>query len=172
MSDDQPSSEILKQLCERLDLLERVLGTNTARLHSIEKHLEIVRQLDEPLASESGDTRSATSDVKTEDLNCSEASQPTAVEPPAVGPQPREFPDGKWSQSEARLPSATEVAGTPAMPATPPTHSWLNEPSAPPSYETREAATPFPLHHPLHHLQAERTAAAAGQTPLGPGSDS
>ena len=168
MTDDQPSSEILKQLVERLDLLERVLGTNTARLHSIEKQLEIVRQLDEPLAGASGDAHSATSYVKLEDLNRSEANPPTAVEPPAVVPQPREFPDGKWSQPEAQLPSATEITGTHAMPATPATHSWINEASASPSYETREAATPFPLHHPLHHLEVEKTARADDQRPPGP----
>ncbi len=44
MAEDKPSREILKQLVERLDLLERVMGTNTARLHLIEQHLGIVRQ--------------------------------------------------------------------------------------------------------------------------------
>ena len=41
MAEDLSSREILKQLVERLDLLERVLGRNTARLRNIEQHLGI-----------------------------------------------------------------------------------------------------------------------------------
>ena len=44
MAEDLPSREILKQLVERIDLLERVLGMTTARLHAIEQHLGIIRQ--------------------------------------------------------------------------------------------------------------------------------
>lgn len=168
MTDDQPSSELLHQLIERLDLLERVLATNTARLHSIEKHLQIARPLDELLAGASGDAHPAASHVKTEDLNRSEANQRTAVELPAVEPQPREFPDHKWSQHETHLPSATEISGTSAMPAPPPTHSWQNEASASPNYAAREADAPYRLHNP----QVEKTAAASDQTPPGPDADS
>ncbi|MGH9870928.1 MAG: DUF2339 domain-containing protein [Pyrinomonadaceae bacterium] len=159
MSDDQPSSEILKQLVERLDVLERVLGLNTARLHSIEKHLEIVRQADEFPTAASSAARPATSPVKTEDLNRSPANQPASAEPPV-----REFPDHKWSEPEAHLPSATETAGTNAMPASPPMHSWQNEASASPTHETREAATPYPLHRP----QDEKTTAGGEQKRSGP----
>jgi uncharacterized membrane protein len=184
MTDDQSSSELLKQLIERLELLERVLGTNTARLHAIEKHLEIRRPPDENLASTNVEVHSATVYVKTEDLNRNELDQPAAgespaVEPPSVGsplvePTPREFPDGKWSLPEEQLPSATEIAGTSAMPATPPTHSWQNEASAStnasaaPNYESREAAAPFPL----RNLQVGRTVPAGDQAPPGPDSAS
>ena len=41
MAEDLPAEEILKQINERLDLFERVLASNTARLHEIEKHLGI-----------------------------------------------------------------------------------------------------------------------------------
>ena len=41
MAEDRPSREILEQLVERLDHLERVLQANTARLHLIERRLEI-----------------------------------------------------------------------------------------------------------------------------------
>ena len=44
MADYLPSREILKQLLERIELLERVLGGTTARLHAIEQHLGIIRQ--------------------------------------------------------------------------------------------------------------------------------
>ena len=84
MAEDPPSREILQQLLERLDLLERVLGTNTARLHSIERRLGIVRPpqpLQETLAGESGETHPATSQVKTQDLKSSEATQPAPSAP-------------------------------------------------------------------------------------------
>ncbi len=167
MDDDQPSSELLKQLIERLDLLERVLGTNTARLHSIEKHLGIVRQLDEPLAGARGDAHPATSHVKTENLNSSEPPLLTTVTREAL-----ESPELTRSPPEAQLPSATETAGTPVMPASPEAHSWMNEAPASRIYDTREADTPFPLHHPLHHLQVEKKAVADDQTPRGPDADS
>lgn len=41
MAEDRPSREILEQLVERLEHLERVLQANTARLHLIERRLEI-----------------------------------------------------------------------------------------------------------------------------------
>jgi uncharacterized membrane protein len=154
MTDDQPSSELLKQLIERLDLLERVLRTNTARLHSIEKHLEIAPKLDEILSAASGEAPTATSPVS-KDVDRSEANQP-----PAVRPEAPWFPDHKWSQPKEHLPSATEIAGTHDMPASPPTHSWQNEASVPPKYEAREAATPYPLGHPLHHVRVEKSATA------------
>ncbi len=48
MAEDLPAKQILKQLIERLELLERVLATNTARLHGIEEHLGI-REQQQPL---------------------------------------------------------------------------------------------------------------------------
>ena len=97
MAEDLPSRELLKQLIERLDLLERVLRTNTARLNSIEQHLGIVSQrqsLHEPLADESGETHPATSQVKTQDLKVSEPT-PTPATP--VAPEP---PIHAWSTTE------------------------------------------------------------------------
>src|ERR1700752_3467153 len=41
MAEDLPSREILEQLVERLDHLERVLQANTARLHLIERRLGV-----------------------------------------------------------------------------------------------------------------------------------
>ena len=111
MAEDLSSREILKQVVERLDLLERVLGTNTARLHIIEQHLGIVlpqQPLHEALPGQSGETHPATSQVnaqpatsqveihlatfqvempplafqvETPDLNISEATQPGPVAP-------------------------------------------------------------------------------------------
>src|SRR4026209_546675 len=102
MADDLPSREILKQLVERLDLLERVLARNTARLRNMEQHLGVVlpqQTLDESCPPESSEKRSATfgletppatyevettavemhlvtAQVETPDLNISEATQP------------------------------------------------------------------------------------------------
>ena len=69
MAEDLPSREILKQLVERLDLLERVLATTTTRLYLIERQLGIATQrqaLPEPRARERGETHPATSQIKTE----------------------------------------------------------------------------------------------------------
>ena len=68
MAEDLPSREILKQLVKRLDLLERVLGRNTARLRNIEQHLGIAFQqqaLHESLAQQNDETHAATSRPET-----------------------------------------------------------------------------------------------------------
>jgi uncharacterized membrane protein len=147
MAEDLPSREILKQLVERLDLLERVLGRNTARLRNLEQHLGIAIPQQAPHESppsESDEKHSATSgletpqatyevethlvemhlvtaQVETPDLNISEATQSGPV-PPQV-PEPLEQ---KWAQPE------TPPPGTPA------THSWINEGSPSRSYATIE----------------------------------
>ena len=41
---EDPAEEILKQIVERLDLLDRVLASNTSRLHSLEEYLGIEPQ--------------------------------------------------------------------------------------------------------------------------------
>src|SRR6185295_14566213 len=106
MTDDQQSSELLRQLIERLDLLERVMGMNTARLHSIEKQLGIARrQTDEIRSVASGETDRAAATPKTENLKGPEASSPASAEPPV-----REFPDHKWSQPAAPMPGAVPPA--------------------------------------------------------------
>ena len=152
MAEDLPSREILKQLVERLDLLERVLGRNTARLHIIEQHLGIAvqqQQLHESFSGQSGETDTfqvttppatsqvetppAPSQVETPDLNISEATQPGTV-----APQVREPPEQKWSQPE-----------TPP-PHTPATHSWMNEASSSRTYAMSEAALPAD-----HHVHVE-----------------
>jgi uncharacterized membrane protein len=152
MTDDQPSSDLLKQLIERLDLLERVMGMNTARLHSIEKHLEIARQTEKPpaVAHERADPK-----LKAENLN-----QPAANQPAAAEPQVREFPDQKWSQPAAQIPGGAEPAEKSNLPDHPGTHSWMKE--APPKL-TREATTPFPL-----HAHVEKSAAVVDEIPRGP----
>jgi uncharacterized membrane protein len=166
MTDDQPSSELLKQLIERLDLLERVLVANTVRLHTLEKQLGIAPKPGD-VGSATRETLSTTSAIKTEGVDRFEANQPTTAKQPTDQPTPVEpqapwFPDHKWSHPKEQLPSATEIAGTPAMPASPPTHSWQNEPSASSNYETKDP-------HPLHHLQVEKT--AGDQRQHGPNAD-
>jgi uncharacterized membrane protein len=150
MAENPPSQEILKQLGERLDLLEHVLGTITARLHLIEQHLGMVRQqqtLHDPLAGESGKTHPSTSQVKTQ-----ESKIPEATQPKYSAPQAREPPEQTRSQPEAQSPRMTE---------TPATHSWMNEPSASRNYAT--SVTAAPSGPPTH---AENTA-AANESPAG-----
>lgn len=164
MAEDLPSREILKQLVERLDLLERVLGTNTARLHIIEQHLGIdlkQQRLHESFPGQSGETDPATSQVttppatsqvemapapsqvETPDLNISEATQPGTV-----APHVPETPEQKWSQPE-----------TPP-PHTPATHSWMNEASASRTYATSEAALPADQHVHVENAVTENDSTA------------
>ena len=145
MAEDQPSQEILKQLVERLDLMERVLGTNTARLHSIEQNLGIENHrqpLPEPLASERRETPPAASQIGTEDLKTAEPTQ--AQTPPQTPPQPRSTPVA------AQVPEpAMHTWATSEPPESPATHSWMNETSAPRTYPRREATAPLGLHAPV-----------------------
>src|SRR5260370_1147700 len=148
MAEDQPSREILKQLVERLDLLERVLGTTTARLHFIEQHLGIVRQqqpLHEPLTGESCEAHPPASQVKTQESKISKATRPT---PP--GRQAGE-PEQTRSRPEAQSPRTTE---------TPATHSWMHEPSTSRSYA--QSVTDAPSGPPI---QVENTAAENEASP-------
>nr|MDQ2936461.1 DUF2339 domain-containing protein [Acidobacteriota bacterium] len=148
MAEDLPSPEILKQLIERLDLLERVLATNTARLHSIEQQLGIVFQREpfhEPLTGESGETHPSTTQVKTQDLKIPESTQSMPVAPPQV-PEP---PEQAWAQPEAQPPRPTQR---------PPTHSWMDEPSIFRTHPTKEAAASFGQHFHVDNTVAENEA--------------
>lgn len=148
MADYLPSREILKQLLDRIELLERLLGGTTARLHSIEQHLGIVnqRQPHEPLPGQGRETHLATPQIKTEDLKASQPTQPP-IQPPIqstpVAPPPTEPPVHTWSKAET--------------PETRATHPWMNEPSAPRTHEPRKAAAPFGL-----DLLVEKPAGEAG----------
>ena len=67
MAEDLPAEEILKQISERLDLFERVLASNTARLHEIEKHLGVERQQQraaEIFAAEKGEVGSPAGEAR------------------------------------------------------------------------------------------------------------
>jgi uncharacterized membrane protein len=175
MTDNQPSSELLKQLIERLDLLERVLGKNTARLHSIEKRLGIVSRPDAAASGESNATQPLMRNVEAQDLveaqhlvepqdlTDSEAPLLTTILPQATMlPQERESP-AAGSRPRAELPRANETGETTEPPATPATHSWMNEAAATPNPTTRAAATPFPL-----QPSVRKPARPADQIPAGP----
>lgn len=139
MAEDLPSRELLKQLIERLDLLERVLRMNTGRLNSIEQHLGIEGQrqpVHQPLTGKSGETHPATSQVETQGSKGSERIEPTPTA--AAPPEP---PVHTWSTTE--------------KPETRATHSWMNEPSALRIFATREAAAPSGLHVPVEKPAAD-----------------
>ena len=147
MAEDPPSREILQQILERLDLLERVLQGHTSRLHLMEQQLGLARPqqpLSEPLLGQNGETDPATSQVKTQEVKTSEVTQPTRV-----APQPLEPPEQTWSPPETQRPRTTE------------THSWMNGASdASRTYAPREAAAPSPL-----RAQVEKAAAANEASP-------
>ena len=159
MAEDLPSREVLQQIVERLDLLERLLAATTTRLHLIERRLGIVNQRSpfaEPNAGESDRQHPAKPQIKAEDLKASEPAQPP-VQLPTQSPPP-EPAVHTWSETETQ--------------ETPATHSWMkepsatgdtaNEPEAPPSYTTREADTPFSLRAPRESPAADDEAARAG----------
>jgi uncharacterized membrane protein len=152
MAEDLPSREILKQLLERLDLMERVLGTTTARLHLIERHLGIVHQppFHEPLAGESGQTHPSTSQVKTQELKIAEATQPTPS-----APQARQPPEQTRPRPEVPPPPPAETPATP---------SWMTEPSTSRSYHAPSvtAAPSGPSIH-VENTAAENEASPAGE---------
>ena len=175
MAEDLPAEEILKQISERLDLFERVLATNTARLHDIEKHLGIETQQQDRLAelfaaeqsemqSSAGEAKAAVdhrhhpagrsqSQSKPQDLNSSEASQPTRVSKPAdIAPQqtrpPTQTPEQSGFRSDQKPPPTTEPP--PATPPPPTDYSRRREASIPHtgdshSYSTRAADAPSTL---------------------------
>lgn len=168
MAEDPHSRELLQQLIERLDLLERLLAGNTGRLHEIERHLGIVRpphSIHEPLARESGvKTHSATSPTKPEDLKTSD--QPASKTP--VHPQTPSVPVAPPPSPESALHTWIPEPSEPRA-----THPWMNEasaindagatkeaalneaamkePAAPRPYARREAAAPFGLHVPVEN---------------------
>jgi len=155
MAEDPPSREILQQILERLDLLERVLQGHTSRLHLMEQQLGLARPqqpLSEPLLGQNGETDPATSQVKTQEVKTSEVTQPTRVAPPPLEP-----PEQTWSQT--------------VPPRTTETHSWMNEAStsgaarassASGTYAPREAAAPSPLRAQVGNTATENEASRAG----------
>jgi uncharacterized membrane protein len=151
MAEDPPSRELLQQLIERLDLLERVLQAQTTRLHLMERRLGIDRQqqaLPEQLAAE---THPSTTQVKAPESKSSEATQP---EPQVLKP-----PEQTWSRPETHPPRTTK------------THPWMNEASvsgdsgasgASRTYAPREAAAPSPLRNQVENTAAENAPSRAG----------
>lgn len=113
MAEDLPSREILEQLVERLDSLERVLQANTARLHLIERQLGI----EPPLRTRTtiqerypDEAKNAASDIHaTEPANV--ASQEARATPDARPPRDERAPrDARAQPDSARRessPSAT-----------------------------------------------------------------
>lgn len=136
MAEDRPSREILKEIVERLDVLERVLKTNTARLHNIEHQVGISSEPQssiEPAREQRSETHRgranaephpSPSQVEAPDLLIPEASQPGSAEE-----QAGELPERNWSQPE------TPPPGTPA------THAWSTEAASSRTYESRKQST-------------------------------
>src|SRR5947207_6090117 len=140
MAEELPSREILEQIVERLDHLESLLQSNTARLHAIERRMAIepllpVRQRrppHKPRAGENGETRApqveapdadeiglpARAEVEAPDAETATRVPPSAAQ--AGEPQSNEPQPHTWS-----LPSHSTEAQTPDTP------SWMNESQAP-----------------------------------------
>lgn len=186
MAEELPAEQILKQLVERLDLLDRVFATNTARLYNIEKHLGIEPQpqrLAEHFADKNAETHAPAgqtpipagqvkpqdlaAQVKTPDLKSSEEPQPTRVITPASGPPEQAWPQAQppeqtWLRPDVKMPEDTPTAAT---------HSWMNETSTPhsgaahpPAPETRaqHPSTPYTRtpHPSVAHAHSTREADA------------
>ncbi|MBC8031714.1 MAG: DUF2339 domain-containing protein [Pyrinomonadaceae bacterium] len=168
MAEDLPAEQILKQVIERLDLFERVLASNTARLHGIEKHLGIGNQqqrIAELFAAEKGEVHAPAGQTKAtegqthvpagqskpQDLNASETPrstpESTPVPPPTdEPPHATHPPPGHSSMKEASIPQ-TGIPQT-GIPHTGDSHT----------YSTRAADAPFTLHVPVEEPAADNEA--------------
>ncbi len=174
MAEDLPAEEILKQLNERLELLERVLATNTARLHGIEKHLEIPDQQERiaeifaagkrEIPTDTGDvpTKATAAETRLPGSPSKGLSSLGASQTPPVTPSTDETPQQTQPQSQPpeqpRLPSEAEPPHKIETPPSP-SQSARNEASiyraADPSssretsdshrYSSRPADAPFTL---------------------------
>jgi len=138
MAEDLPTEQTLKELIERLDLLERVLATNTARLHGIEEHLgglQQQQQIIEPFSSEEANENEK---VPVGD------PRPPATPPSHQAPTQTQSPEQTWLRSEQEPPPAAQP---PHITAPPPGHSATREPSDTRGYSARTADAPFTLNH-------------------------
>ena len=133
MAEDLPSREILKEIVERLDVLERVLKTNTARLHNLEQQVGIAPQPQSRPEPSPRDSREATPKAEPQPSALRPiAPKPDiseATPPPPAAPPPNEPPEPKWSQPETP---------PPGMPGT---HSWINDAASSRTYESRSQDT-------------------------------
>ena len=153
MAEDLPAEEILKRISERLDLLERVLATNTARLHDLEKHLGLKNQQElitelfatgkiEPKAP-AVQTDALGDQVKPQDLHYSKTPQTESVRSPADEPPKQPWPASQPPEQPS-LRSEVEPPLTTKTPPRPAGHSSMGK--VPPTRSTRAADAPFTLH--------------------------
>jgi uncharacterized membrane protein len=100
MAEDLPSRDILEQLVERLDHLERVLQANTARLHLIERRLGV-----EPPAPARATIRERYHDEVKEAAPDIHATEPANVTPQGAGaPQDIRPPQDSGPRQDFRPP--------------------------------------------------------------------
>ena len=169
MAEELPTEQLLKQLIERLELLERVLGTNTARLHRIEKQLGLVsaeaHQPTPVMTPPDGSSEQRWPQPQPPDQAFPQAQPPGQTgaqpQPPEQAFPQAQPPEQTWPQPPEQAWPLPQAPGQtwlhsntePSPPAEPPSagHSWMNE-AAPPhardshTQSTRPADVPFTLH--------------------------
>lgn len=160
MAEDLPAEELLKQLNERLELLERVLATNTARLHGIEKHLGIPDQpqrIAEIFGAAKSETRAPAGQtkppaVKLQDLESSIPQSQPVTPPREEHSHPTSSPNlpprQTWTPTQpSEQPGLGSETGRPSRTEKPVTAGYSSTTGASDSsaYSTRPADVPFTL---------------------------
>jgi len=108
MADERPPREILENLVERLDHLERLLQNNTARLHSIEQHLGLQAAPPRPEAPPL--PRRTPQAPPVAEVKSDVGGGPPPAQPPPVQPH---GPEGEAGHAAGRS-GAGAYEGTPA----------------------------------------------------------
>src|SRR5207237_8469879 len=91
MAEDQTSREILEQLVERLDHLERVLQSNTMRLHAVERHVglepppDVMRRPISDAHAEERDAAQPATEIQRDETNSGPEAGAAQAHPFAAG---------------------------------------------------------------------------------------
>jgi hypothetical protein len=142
MAEDLPSQRLLEQLVERLDHLESLLQSHTARLHAIERRLAIepmlpprqtrapreARPPQEMRAGESTDAR--THQAGAPPAATIETPPATKTEPPAAATPIQSAPQEPQEQQPHEQPHAWSLPSQTSEAEKPDTHSWMAEEAA------------------------------------------
>ncbi|HWN10029.1 MAG TPA: DUF2339 domain-containing protein [Pyrinomonadaceae bacterium] len=152
MAEDLPAEELLKQISERLDLFERVLATNTARLHEIEKHLG-----PEHLTGERQQQRTAEIFAAEKNELSSPAGETSPVSPPIHEvPQPaRPQTESPEKRPQAQSPEQTSLRSEAEVPPSGPEARTRQDGARkevgvdlPPTSEPQTSEPPYPTPPP------------------------
>jgi uncharacterized membrane protein len=142
MAEDLPSQRLLEQLVERLDHLEGLLQSHTARLYAIERRLGIEplpatrqarapRETRPPQETRAGaSTEAGTHQAGAPPATTIETPPAAKTEPPAAAPTIQPTPQGPQEQRPHEQPHAWSLPSQTGEAEKPDTHSWMAEEAA------------------------------------------